>query len=131
MKKTTAHIITALLALIVTISGYYPDAGRIHSFDYATDTVYVMTSDGNLWNFAGIEDWTIGDMCGIMFHDNDTPNWIYDDVIVRLKYAQQIENFWIPEDDYILIEEPFIIEEPDLVPEEIILDLPELFEIEF
>ena len=138
MKMRIRNIFAHLLALALVVAPfigmdtYYADVGRVVDFDYERDKVIVMTCDGNLWEYEGIEDWNIGNMCGIMFYNNDTPLTIYDDVIVKLRYAMSWEDFIMPE---LLPEEPefeeiFLPEE--FIPEEIIdFDIEDLkmFEI--
>lgn len=56
------------------------------SVDYTTDTVKTMDATGNIWEFAGVEDWTPDDVCSMVMYDNGTAD-IHDDVIINAKYS--------------------------------------------
>ena len=79
-------MISFLLSIILTI-GIYPAAGEVVGTDVETDTVYVETTDGNVWDFEadGVEDWLIGDKCALIFYNNETAE-IEDDMIVMSRY---------------------------------------------
>ena len=70
----------------INIVAYYPAVGKIVGLCNNTDTVFVKTNDGNMWFFTGIEDWMEGDSCCMVFHDNGTPDDMYDDTIVAVRY---------------------------------------------
>ena len=79
-------MLSFLLSLILTL-GIYPAAGEVVGTDVETDTVYVETTDGNVWDFEadGVEDWLIGDKCALIFYSNETAE-IDDDMIVTARY---------------------------------------------
>lgn len=49
------------------------------------DTVTVEDSNGNLWDFYGVEDWQVGDGCSLLMDNNGTEN-IEDDIIISTQY---------------------------------------------
>lgn len=59
-----------------------------------TDT-YILTEDfnGNLWKFEndGTEDWYPDDICVMIMHNNNTPETIYDDIIIKTRYSGYVE----------------------------------------
>lgn len=56
------------------------------SVDYTTNIVKTMDATGNIWEFAGVEDWTPDDVCSMVMYDNGTAD-IHDDVIINAKYS--------------------------------------------
>ena len=76
-----------VLLSIILMTGLYPAAGEIVGTDVSNDTVYVETTDGNVWDFEadGVEDWLIGDQCALIFYNNETSE-ITDDMIVTARY---------------------------------------------
>ena len=66
----------------------YPKLGVIVEFDYAEDLVFVADWNGDIWSFEGTEDWTLWDYVNMIFHDNGTPDDIYDDVILMTYYER-------------------------------------------
>ena len=63
----------------------YPMTTVVVHVSRATDTVTVQDFNGNLWQFKGVEDWDIGDICSCIMNDNGT-ELIDDDKIVKVKY---------------------------------------------
>ena len=49
------------------------------------DSITVEDSNGNLWDFYGIEDWEVGDGCSLLMDNNGTEN-IEDDIIISTQY---------------------------------------------
>lgn len=133
MKKSIAHLITLTLALIITIGGHYPDTGRIVRLDETNNSFTVQTCDGKLFMVYGIEDLNLGDILSLLFDDAGTPNWIWDDEIVSIRYSGTITDYHMPEDNYIIIAElPDFTEPLPVLEEELIIeDLPELELVEF
>lgn len=88
MKALTVALlmITAISngANVATIkdAGFYSTSMAIVKLDYDTDTVTCMDFNGNLWEYTGIEDASIGDLEAVTMCDNATPNTIYDDIIL-------------------------------------------------
>lgn len=54
--------------------------------DTATDVVTCEDSNGNLWEFYGVEDWQVGDCASLLMNDQGTPI-IYDDTIEGARYS--------------------------------------------
>lgn len=50
------------------------------------DTVTIRDFNGNLWQFKGVEDWGIDDVCACIMDDNGTRE-IKDDTIVSVRYS--------------------------------------------
>lgn len=67
------------------ISHLYPLSTTVT--EIKSDTVTVEDSNGNLWEFDGVEDWQVGDCCALIMHDNSTSE-IMDDKIISAKYQQ-------------------------------------------
>lgn len=57
----------------------------ITGFNFTDDTVICADSAGNIWEFAGIEDWEFGDVVTLIFDTRGTEE-ISDDEIVRATY---------------------------------------------
>lgn len=86
MKKYFNSIFTLALALFMYVNfSYYSTIGRVTGYDLPSDTLYITTMDGNLWEYEGIEDWEYNDICSMVFCDNGTDD-ITDDEIVYLRY---------------------------------------------
>jgi hypothetical protein len=133
MKKSIINLFTLALALIITIGGHYPDTGRIVRLDETNDSYTVKTCDGKLFTMYGIEDLSLGDMLSLLFDDKGTPDWIWDDEIVSIRYSGTITDYHMPEDNYIIIDDlPDFTEPMPVLEEELIIEeLPELELIEF
>lgn len=71
----------------------YPLTTVVCAVDYETDVVTLRTFSGFTYEFEGVEDWFVGDVCACIMNDNGTPN-ILDDKIVDVKYCGWIEG-WI------------------------------------
>lgn len=56
------------------------------------DIVTVEDGGGNLWQFAGIEDYEPGDLVSMLMDGKNTP-LIYDDEIISVRYAGWPELF--------------------------------------
>lgn len=65
---------------------YYPDTMIVSDLDYEKDLVTLADATGNIWTFAGCEDWMIGDLAALIMDDMGTEN-IFDDQIVSIKYS--------------------------------------------
>lgn len=78
-------MITKFVALILAVCGIYTQSGTVTEIDRRADVVMVETTDGNLWEFSGVEDWMEGDGVELTMHDSGTEN-PEDDVILRTIY---------------------------------------------
>lgn len=92
MKKYFKNILAIAMALFMSVSfSYYSTIGRVTGYDLPSDTLYITTTDGNLWEYEGIEDWLYNDFCSMVFCDNGTDD-ITDDEIVYMRYIGYFEN---------------------------------------
>lgn len=92
MKKYFNNILAIAMALFMSVSfSYYSTIGRVTGYDLPSDTLYITTTDGNLWEYEGIEDWLYNDFCSMVFCDNGTDD-ITDDEIVYMRYIGYFEN---------------------------------------
>lgn len=71
------------------INDYYPMTTIVREIDNKNDIVTVENNDGELFQFIGIEDWQINDICTLMLNNNGTEN-IYDDIIIKTIYNGNI-----------------------------------------
>ena len=71
------------------INYYYPMTTIVREIDNKNDIVTVENNDGELFQFIGIEDWQINDICSLMLDNNGTEN-IYDDIIIKTIYNGNI-----------------------------------------
>lgn len=53
--------------------------------DRENDVVTTKDFNGNTWQFEGVEDWQVNDICGFVMDTNRTET-IYDDVILSKTY---------------------------------------------
>lgn len=90
MKRIIALTLILLSLVISSSAEYYPRTAFITSFDYTTDCVIVTDWAGMEWEFIGIEDWQIDDIVSMMMDDNNTPDNIYDDIIILALYGGSI-----------------------------------------
>ena len=74
-----------IMAIAVIICGIYTQSGTVIEVNRPDDIVLVETTDGNLWEFEGAEDWMEGDRIELTMHDNGT-DMPEDDVIIRTIY---------------------------------------------
>ena len=77
----------AALLIAGTIS-IYPNAGRIESVDEKTDTFRIVDDAGDIWEMYGIEDFQVGDNVAMIMDTNGTENWIYDDIVLSVRYLR-------------------------------------------
>jgi hypothetical protein len=59
---------------------------RVTEIDTSTDTVTLRTSTGHSYDFYGVEDWAIDDICSCIMSDNGTET-VEDDKILDTKYS--------------------------------------------
>ena len=72
------------------INDYYPMTTIVREIDNKNDIVTVENNDGELFQFIGIEDWQINDICSLMLDNNGTEKNIYDDIIIKTIYNGNI-----------------------------------------
>lgn len=80
-------MITKIVALMLTICGLYTQKGIVTEIHRPKDTVRVVTTDGNIWEFYGIEDYEVCDTVELIMSDMGTNN-PEDDVILRARYRR-------------------------------------------
>ena len=68
---------------------YYPKAMVVYNIDKENDVVVLKDFNGNTWEFEGVEDWAVNDLCTCLMYDNKTSS-IYDDEIVSTRYDGQV-----------------------------------------
>lgn len=87
MKKLLI-IILAIAIIACTCScgksTLYPETGKV--VEICDDVVTVETSTGNLFEFYGSEDWSIGD-CVSMIMDSCGTKRVTDDIIIDAHYS--------------------------------------------
>lgn len=70
----------------------YPKVAKVIDIDYDNNVMTLMDCVGNCWEWEDIEDYEIGDLCGMIMNDNATDQ-IYDDIIVQIRYCGKAEWF--------------------------------------
>ena len=65
---------------------YYALTTIVQTVDVENDTVVIKDSKGNTWNFSGVENWKVNDVCSCLM-DNKGTSSIYDDSIVSTSYG--------------------------------------------
>ena len=91
MKKIVQFIgLVVLIALIGhavehnSIAHVYPRAATVIEIDEENGTMLLEDIAGLTWK-ADAEDFWFGDNVAMLMHDNDTPDWIYDDIILSIR----------------------------------------------
>lgn len=79
MKKLLILPLLSLVLLLVMCST--KSADRRYEMDGVYYSTGLITSDGNVWDYddGAVPD---GSPVTVMFHDNGTPSYIYDDVVM-------------------------------------------------
>lgn len=67
-------------------NSYYALTAQVVEIDKTADVVTCEDSNGNLWDFYGVEDWQKGDCVSLLMNTNGTEN-IYDDTICGTTYG--------------------------------------------
>lgn len=70
----------------------YPLTTVVYNISEATDTVTVEDYNGNLWQFKGVEDWNLNDICSCLMDSKGTM-LIKDDEIVKVRYNGWFEGW--------------------------------------
>lgn len=70
-----------------TTTHTYPMAAQVYGMNQAEDAVIFVDGAGNEWKIQGIEDWQLGDVAALIMDDNGTPEFIYDDAIIGIRYG--------------------------------------------
>lgn len=101
MKRIITYGITLMLSTMTAFSigranvpaknttehNPYPLSSIVKSIH--NDKITVETINGMLWTFIDdkSEDWYVNDICALLIDDNGTPDYIYDDIIVKARYS--------------------------------------------
>lgn len=93
MRKFVAIITILILFTLPAIGSaeIYPNTMFVIDLDETNDEVICIDFNGNTWSFSGIEDWAIGDIVSMIMDNNNTPQTIYDDSIMQVRYSGWIE----------------------------------------
>lgn len=65
---------------------FYPMTAIVVECDSSNDAVTVRDSEGQEFQFYGIEDWNVGDVASLLM-DNSGTDRIFDDIIVKAHYS--------------------------------------------
>lgn len=82
-------VIVALSVTSCDVQHAYPAVSIVNEIDNDTDLVFCTDYNGNIWCFAGVEDWFYGDVVAMLVNDNGTEE-IFDDKVVSVRYAGSI-----------------------------------------
>lgn len=84
MKKLIALLLLLILLPIVGVGEtlYYRFA-EVVDLEYIDDIVTADDGLGNLWEFYGVDYFEYGDLIVMIMSDSDTPDNIYDDVVLN------------------------------------------------
>lgn len=88
-------MLIALITATILNSGYvneeiYPHVGIVSEINTNTDTVIFTDFNGMEWQFNGVEDWMINDICACIMYNNGT-EIINDDKILKVEYKGYVE----------------------------------------
>jgi hypothetical protein len=83
-----------LTALLLTIgivtapcdTNIYPATMIVTNINYQEDYITLTDTNGNSWEWSGVEDWEINDIASCLLSDNSTAN-IYDDEFLTVQYS--------------------------------------------
>ena len=70
----------------LTNGWYYALTTCVVNIDRENDIVTCEDSNGNLWEFYGVEDWEIGDCASLLMNSRGTEK-IQDDTIENVKFS--------------------------------------------
>lgn len=68
------------------VDNLYAKSMIVYEIDRESDVLYLADTNGNGWEYIGIEDLGVGDIVDCLMYDNQT-DIIYDDEIVKLQYS--------------------------------------------
>ena len=107
MKKRTARMIVTFIAIVVTgLTAFYigeyhglnydPSATyeapvRVEEIDKVTGWVTLVDWNGEAWCVRD-QDYKVGQLAIVTFNDNNTPDNIYDDLIVEVRCLVDIKD---------------------------------------
>ena len=76
-----------MMALMAQSEAYYPRAFVVSELDKENDEVICVDGVEFKWSFKEIEDWERGDLVVAIMSDNGTPNYLFDDYFVEIRYG--------------------------------------------
>lgn len=85
MKFIVLMLLSMLLVQTTTTTEEYPRTMIVTEVDIEADLVILEDNVGFEWQFYGVEDWEVNDICSCIMNDNGTEN-ITDDSIVMTRY---------------------------------------------
>lgn len=89
-------ILLALVMVLIIIEpaskDMYAMTTKVVRVSRANDTVTVKDFNGNYWQFKGVEDWYVGDICSCIMDNNGTEE-ITDDEIISTHYDGWVERW--------------------------------------
>lgn len=92
---TTVNILIGIMGYtpikIPENHGIYPRTFVVDEIDTKTDTLYLIDGADLEWKYKGIEDYNVGDLISAIMEDNGTPDYIYDDKILNMRYGGIME----------------------------------------
>lgn len=98
MKKA---ILAGLLAFALTVpvsATIYPHMGEVVEVTPKVNGEYEVTfEDGVGRSYSWIDnsgDWFIGDFVAVIMDDNETPETVYDDIVLDARYVGYLEMFY-------------------------------------
>lgn len=100
-KMKTKIILPVLLTIAVALtcgmvfknkSQQYGMCAVVINTSRYNDTVTIRDFNGNLWQFKGVEDFEIDDVCACIMDDNGTRE-IKDDAIISIKYSGYVSSW--------------------------------------
>ncbi len=101
MRNFVITFVLACTTVVLTLSCFlahnekenlYPLTTEVYDISEATDTVTVIDYNGNLWQFKGVEDWNLEDICTCIMDSKGT-DLIKDDEIVKVRYNGWFEGW--------------------------------------
>lgn len=95
MKKIFSilpFVLVALAFISCVKPTYYALTTVVVELDAENDVVTCKDFNGNLWEFEGCKDWTVGDIASLLMNDRGTEK-IYDDTIISARYNGYFEGW--------------------------------------
>ena len=103
--KSVKIVVCALVVLGVLFgicacawADVYPCSFLVEELDYDVDAVTFSDMLGEQWLWQGCEDWQVNDLAAAIMDDNGTPQTVYDDVIVKVYYQTNVDNWFEPDE---------------------------------
>ena len=83
MKKILAIILILLFVAGSAEADLYYRFGNVVDLEWDSDCVTADDGMGNLWEFYGCDYFFFDDLIVMLNDDNNTPDYIYDDMVVN------------------------------------------------